>query len=60
MPCAGGLVAARVFVDVLVTSAGLRLVSLDSAASEAGHPQDDEHEPEYPDWNPDPRDQKEK
>ena len=48
------------FVDVLVTGAGLRLVSVDGPASETGHPQDDEHEPDYPDWNPDPRDQKEK
>lgn len=29
------------------------LVSLDSAAAGASHPQDGEHEPDDPDWNPD-------
>jgi hypothetical protein len=32
---------------------------LHSAASEAGHPQDCEQEPDDPDWNPDPGDQEE-
>jgi hypothetical protein len=35
------------------------LVSFDSAAAEAGHPQADEQEPDDPDWDPHPRDEEE-
>jgi hypothetical protein len=48
-----------VFVGCLLGMAVHGLVLLHSAPSEAGHPQDDEYEPDDPDRDPNPGDEKE-